>query len=335
MVVEAEEAKPELSRTFIVPAERLTWRLVEVARALGVSRRTIERERSAGRFPKPDLTIGKTPLWTRESLVRWIEEGSGRKGEIMFNQIGVRHSEVSDSGETPVPTGRHEPREGPESVSPPPGSPPPLALPVREPAEPMREERPELAPSAPSQDALLLAAEELRVERGQDRRVWRRYKLSGAQSLLCCWESLEVPPYPDPAPTPERTARPAKSTIHSAVMARGPAFRDVQGVLDRLLERLEVRREAAALKESKKPRYSYGVVVNISQSGMAVLCDNAPRSPEKIRLRLERPLLTDWVEVDLKGVTLSTQGPHLVRLAFRHLCPYDFFKAAVYGRPKP
>ena len=58
-----------------LPVERLTFRLGEVARSLGVSRRTLERERSAGRFPRPDLTMGKAPLWTRETLVRWIAEG--------------------------------------------------------------------------------------------------------------------------------------------------------------------------------------------------------------------------------------------------------------------
>ncbi len=58
--------------------ERLTYRLDEVAALLGVSRRTIERERSAGRFPKPDLHIGRAPLWKRETLVRWIAEGGVR-----------------------------------------------------------------------------------------------------------------------------------------------------------------------------------------------------------------------------------------------------------------
>ena len=59
------------------PATRLALRLDEVARALGVSRRAIERERSAGRFPKPDLTIGRMPLWRPETIARWIE-GGGR-----------------------------------------------------------------------------------------------------------------------------------------------------------------------------------------------------------------------------------------------------------------
>ena len=54
---------------------RLTLRLDEVARALGVSRRAIERERSAGRFPKPDLVIGRMPLWQPMSIRQWIEGG--------------------------------------------------------------------------------------------------------------------------------------------------------------------------------------------------------------------------------------------------------------------
>jgi len=54
---------------------RLALRLDELAEALGVSRRTIERERSAGRFPRSDLTIGKMPLWRVETIRRWIDGG--------------------------------------------------------------------------------------------------------------------------------------------------------------------------------------------------------------------------------------------------------------------
>jgi predicted DNA-binding transcriptional regulator AlpA len=55
--------------------ERLTLRLDDVAHALGVSRRAIERERSAGRFPQPDLTIGRMPLWRPQTIHEWIERG--------------------------------------------------------------------------------------------------------------------------------------------------------------------------------------------------------------------------------------------------------------------
>jgi predicted DNA-binding transcriptional regulator AlpA len=54
---------------------RLTLRLDELARALGISRRALERERSAGRFPRPDLTIGRMPLWRPETIRDWIEGG--------------------------------------------------------------------------------------------------------------------------------------------------------------------------------------------------------------------------------------------------------------------
>jgi predicted DNA-binding transcriptional regulator AlpA len=56
---------------------RFTLRLDEVATAIGISRRALERERSAGRFPKPDLRIGRMPLWRLETILAWIERGGG------------------------------------------------------------------------------------------------------------------------------------------------------------------------------------------------------------------------------------------------------------------
>jgi predicted DNA-binding transcriptional regulator AlpA len=55
------------------PVERLTYRIDEVADSLGMSRRAIERERSAGRFPAPDLHIGKAPLWRPETIRDWLD----------------------------------------------------------------------------------------------------------------------------------------------------------------------------------------------------------------------------------------------------------------------
>ncbi|MDR3618222.1 MAG: helix-turn-helix domain-containing protein [Paludisphaera borealis] len=50
----------------------------DVAAALSCSRRLVERMRSAGKLPRPDLHVGRMPRWKRETLVRWIAEG-GRK----------------------------------------------------------------------------------------------------------------------------------------------------------------------------------------------------------------------------------------------------------------
>ncbi len=59
--------------------ERLTWRIADLAAALSISRRLLERERSAGRFPAPDLHVGKTPLWRPETVRAWLSrEGGGR-----------------------------------------------------------------------------------------------------------------------------------------------------------------------------------------------------------------------------------------------------------------
>jgi hypothetical protein len=58
--------------------EPLAYRIDELANALGVSRRAIERERSAGRFPRPDVTIGKMPLWTVATVRAFLEGGRRR-----------------------------------------------------------------------------------------------------------------------------------------------------------------------------------------------------------------------------------------------------------------
>ncbi|GAC1343695.1 MAG: hypothetical protein NVSMB14_07780 [Isosphaeraceae bacterium] len=55
--------------------ERLAYRLDEIAQMLGVSRRTLQRERSAGKFPKSDVRICSTLLWSRSSLDAYVKQG--------------------------------------------------------------------------------------------------------------------------------------------------------------------------------------------------------------------------------------------------------------------
>lgn len=70
----AADSPPEAAPS----VERMALRLDELAQALGISRRAIERERSAGRFPRPDLTIGRMPLWRPETIRQWIEGGGDK-----------------------------------------------------------------------------------------------------------------------------------------------------------------------------------------------------------------------------------------------------------------
>jgi hypothetical protein len=47
----------------------------DLTRVLNASRRTVERMRSAGRLPRPDLHLGRVPRWKPETIQRWIEGG--------------------------------------------------------------------------------------------------------------------------------------------------------------------------------------------------------------------------------------------------------------------
>jgi predicted DNA-binding transcriptional regulator AlpA len=57
---------------------RLALRMADLTRLTGLSRRLIERERSAGRFPQPDRVVGRCPLWRPETISAWLSLESGR-----------------------------------------------------------------------------------------------------------------------------------------------------------------------------------------------------------------------------------------------------------------
>ena len=50
-----------------------------VARALGISTRTLERLLSGGRFPAPDLRIGRATLWRPATVRVWIDAEADRQ----------------------------------------------------------------------------------------------------------------------------------------------------------------------------------------------------------------------------------------------------------------
>lgn len=47
----------------------------DLVRIFNVSRRAVERMRSTGRLPRPDLKIGRLPRWRAETIREWIEDG--------------------------------------------------------------------------------------------------------------------------------------------------------------------------------------------------------------------------------------------------------------------
>jgi predicted DNA-binding transcriptional regulator AlpA len=59
------------------PIPRLLWGWPEILDAIGVPRRTVEREVAAGRFPRPIKRVGRRPFWRPADVIAWAA-GSGR-----------------------------------------------------------------------------------------------------------------------------------------------------------------------------------------------------------------------------------------------------------------
>jgi len=75
-LADAIDHQPEAARLAVPLHHRLTWRLVDIEAATGLSRRTLERLRNTGGLPPPDKMCGKIPLWLPRSIIRWVEGGN-------------------------------------------------------------------------------------------------------------------------------------------------------------------------------------------------------------------------------------------------------------------
>lgn len=51
--------------------------IANIADRLACGRRTIGRLRASGKFPPPDLHLGRNPRWKPETIRRWIDQGGG------------------------------------------------------------------------------------------------------------------------------------------------------------------------------------------------------------------------------------------------------------------
>ncbi len=71
-------SRPAAHDRATAPPGRLALRLDEIADSLGVSRRTLERLRSAGRFPAPDRVVNRMALWRPATVDAWLSQGGGR-----------------------------------------------------------------------------------------------------------------------------------------------------------------------------------------------------------------------------------------------------------------
>jgi hypothetical protein len=72
-----EDSRPEAARpkrTLPASIEPMLG-IDDLAVLLNCSRRLVERMRSAGRVPKPDIKVGKCPRWKAATIRAWIERG--------------------------------------------------------------------------------------------------------------------------------------------------------------------------------------------------------------------------------------------------------------------
>lgn len=178
----------------------------------------------------------------------------------------------------------------------------------------------------------------------QERRGSYRYPVVDVPAMLGWWELPEqVADEPSTASDPGTRAgafagaggaagAATEPTIYSVLMARGPAFRKgTQALRERVSK---AQRVQVAPRAETKLRSCDVWLQDISQTGMSVTSQVVPEPDRPVWVRLDGAHATVWVEVVLQGIAPLGGGVHLIRLAFRESCPYNFFKAAVYGKRK-
>jgi hypothetical protein len=192
----------------------------------------------------------------------------------------------------------------------------------------------EMEPRAPLRtraERRQIEEEHLAAISAQERRASCRYPVADTVAVLSWWEPIASPSVVLSAPKEEPKLAPDDESIYRRVMARWPAGHSGTAAARATAEL--ARDPLPPVEESMQSRASGARLVDISQTGLMVLSEAVPPADGRIWLRLETPLITDWVEVVVKGSSLAAPGAHRVRLAFREGCPYDIFKAVVYTKP--
>jgi predicted DNA-binding transcriptional regulator AlpA len=69
-----QPCQPTTSHTLATSIEPLVTK-ADLERILQIDSRTIDRMRSTGKLPKPDLFLSRMPRWKPETIRAWIEAG--------------------------------------------------------------------------------------------------------------------------------------------------------------------------------------------------------------------------------------------------------------------
>ena len=77
--------------------------------------------------------------------------------------------------------------------------------------------------------------------------------------------------------------------------------------------------------------HSFALLLDISHTGASVAFDEPLEEDMGVWLRLDGDNSANWTEADVVGVTRTSRGPHLIRLAFRAPCEFETLRSAVCG----
>jgi pSer/pThr/pTyr-binding forkhead associated (FHA) protein len=281
-----------------------------------------------------ELSVGRSTIRLRHALeleseeAAWSQQAMAAEIAQPLGFLGIDH-----------PSGHFEEPQAYPSWAPAGSDLEPETEPELEPdPEPDPEPEQESRPSPPPSESFYSASrkrrfDEAELERSsaQERRGSCRYPVSNVDALLSWWEPVAHRAVIDSEPKDDPGLSPTEETIYSRMMARWPGSHNGTPASRAAAEL--ARDPLPAVEETMKSCVSSARLVDISQTGMLVLSEKVPPADQQLWLRLENPLITEWVEVVMKGATHANQGGHSVRLAFREACPYDFFKAVVYQNP--
>lgn len=96
-------------------------------------------------------------------------------------------------------------------------------------------------------------------------------------------------------------------------------------------ESTDNRAAAAAKTGESSMQTCQARIIDVSQTGVSLVCEAVPNEGQPAWIRLEGVDGAAWIEGNVCGISQRDPGRFLVRLAFRDGCPYDFFKATVWG----
>jgi len=84
-------------------------------------------------------------------------------------------------------------------------------------------------------------------------------------------------------------------------------------------------------QEGEETRSTRAVIVNLSMTGALLKVETFPKVNEPVKIRMEEPVQTEWLEATVLKVERSWFRRKTARIMFRDNCSYELFTAAVNG----